>query len=80
MGLDNRQPPSSVMPQCLRRTPKGISGPADNEEPSASKKRRLKKKGATKLKVTNKKPQQAWSIPEGKAYDDYFSVAGGGVS
>jgi hypothetical protein len=79
MGLDNRQPPSVVMPQCLRRTPKGISDLTDNEEPTASKKRRKKKKGVTK--VTNKEPQQAWSIPEGKAYDEYFSIKdGGGVN
>ncbi len=77
MGLDNRQPPSVVIPQCLRRTPKGISAPtANEEEPSATKKRRLRRKEAKK--VTNTEPQQAWSIPEGKTYDEYFSTNGGG--
>jgi hypothetical protein len=82
-GLDNRQPPSVVIPQCLRRTPKGTpDASTDNEEPSASKKRRLKKKAKREgtKQVTNKEPQQAWSIPEGKTYDNYFNNDGEGVN
>jgi hypothetical protein len=88
-GLDNRQPPSVVIPQCLRSTPSGIknvpgiTATADNDDPSPSKKRRLAKKAKREQgasNVTNKEPQQAWSIPEGKAYDDFFKTEGGGVN
>jgi hypothetical protein len=51
--LDNRQPPSVVIPQCLRRTPAGNADTTDNKEPSPSKKRRMAKK-ARKVDVTKK--------------------------
>jgi hypothetical protein len=51
--LDNRQPPSVVIPQCLQRTPAGNADTTDKEEPSPSKKRRMAKK-ARKADVTNK--------------------------
>jgi hypothetical protein len=73
--LDNRKPPSVVIPQCLQRTPttydgdKGSSADGKKrkapEEPGEKTKQRLRK-------ALNKEPQQAWSIPEGKSYLDFF--------
>ena len=64
-GLENRRPPSVLIPQCLRRTPtaskKGGSsdpGPAKKKKSSAAEK--VKKKLAT---VSNSEPQQAWLKP-----------------
>ena len=74
-GLDNRQPPSVIIPQCLRRTPKGNTKD-DNEGKPAAKKRKVVAKKTNLVQVTNDEPQQSWSIPEGKAYLSYFKPGG----
>jgi hypothetical protein len=78
--LDNRQPPSVIIPQCLLRKPKGITSATDTEEPSSrSKKRKANRmNNKEKVKVTNKEPQQDWSIPEGKSFGKYFTTTGTG--
>jgi hypothetical protein len=65
-GLENRQPPSVVIPQCLRRTPTVDNGNGTGGETPPTKKK--KKTARSSEKLTNSEPQQAWSIPEGKAY------------
>jgi hypothetical protein len=74
-GLDNRQPPSVIIPQCLRRTPKGNTKD-DNEGKPAAKKRKVVAKKTNLVQVTNDEPQQSWSIPEGKTYLSYFKPGG----
>jgi hypothetical protein len=73
--LENRKPPSVVIPQCLRRTPTVY----DEDKESTPKKRKApedseeKARKTASKKVVNKEPQHAWSIPEGKTYQDFFS-------
>ena len=83
-GLENRKPPSVVIPQCLRKTPTSIKehqGHDGDSEP-ASKRRKTSNEVAEKRNrekpatAKNKEPQQAWSIPEGKAYIDFFATGG----
>jgi hypothetical protein len=79
-GLENRQPPAVVIPQCLRRTPAltepkptGRAGVGGDEGPAAKKRKKAGKKVTDdKTPVTNKEPQQAWSVPEGKSFASYF--------
>jgi hypothetical protein len=81
-GLENCRPPAVVIPQCLRRTPTpmGPSTPkvptevGGDESPAAKKKKKAAKKAMDdKSVVTNKAPQQAWSIPQGKSFLDFFN-------
>jgi hypothetical protein len=73
-GLENRQPPSVVIPQCLRRTPTVDNGNGTGGETPPTKKK--KKTATSSEKLTNSEPQQAWSIPEGKAYKDHCQQGG----
>jgi hypothetical protein len=83
-GLENRRPPSVVIPQCLRRTPPANKeGTVRDDGPApASKKRRTAKETAEKaarekpIATANKEQQPAWSIPEGKTYMDFFAPGG----
>jgi hypothetical protein len=82
-GLENRRPPSVVIPQCLRRTPPAKeSRENDNGPAPASKKRRTVKEAGEKaarekpIATTNKEQQPAWSIPAGKTYMDFFAPGG----
>jgi hypothetical protein len=73
--LDNREPPSVVIPQCLQRTPATCDG--DQGSSADSKKRKAPEEPGEKTKqrlrkAPNKEPQQAWSIQEGKCYLDFF--------
>jgi hypothetical protein len=78
-GLENRRPPAVVIPQCLRRTPtptgpKATAEVGGDEGPAAKKKKRAAKKATDdKSVVTNTEPQQAWSIPQGKSFLDFFN-------
>jgi hypothetical protein len=85
-GLENRRPPAVVIPQCLRSTPtpSGPAGPkapmevGGDEGPAAKKKKRAAKKSTDdKTVVTNKEPQQAWSVPRGKKFIDFFNGSQG---
>jgi len=72
-GLEDRRPPSVVIPQCLRRTPTDHS----TNNGSAAKKKKTSRETKPKAKrVTNAEPQQAWSVPEGKKYNDFFAEGG----
>ena len=81
-GSENRRPPSVVIPQCLRSTPPTAPKDVGGDEGPAAKKRKRAAKKATddESPVTNKEPQQAWSIPEGKAFADCFAGAQGNDS
>jgi hypothetical protein len=68
--LDDREPPSVVIPQCLRRKPAGIGDTP--EQSTANKKRKLSKTESDKQEVTNPEPQQDWSVPEGKTFLEFF--------
>ena len=84
-GLENRRPPSVVIPQCLRSTttptvpqgvvPKDVGG---DEGPAAKKKKRAAKRlTEDKSPVTNKEPHKDWQLPEGKSYIDFFKGGNG---
>jgi hypothetical protein len=68
--LDDREPPSVVIPQCLRKKPTGIGD--TSEQSTANKKRKLSKTESDKQEVTNPEPQQDWSVPEGKTFLEFF--------
>jgi hypothetical protein len=49
-----------------------------DEGPAAKKKKRVAKKSTDdKTVVTNKEPQQAWSVPRGKKFIDFFNGSQG---
>ena len=76
-GLENRRPPSVVIPQCLRRTPTSApSKGGGSSDPSPTKKKKSSADKAKKKQATasNSEPQQAWSIPQGKKYLDFFAM------
>ena len=75
-GLENRRPPSVVIPQCLRRTPTAPSkGGSSDPSPTKKKKSSVADKAKKKQSaVSNPEPQQAWSIPSGKRYLDFFAM------
>ena len=87
-GLENRRPPSVVIPQCLRRTPTNTKeGPASVDGPAPASKKQKTSNDATgktarekskekPVPTNNKEPQPAWSIPEGKKYLDFFTTGG----
>ena len=80
-GLDNRQPPSVVIPQCLRRTtPNGKTDDIAEGGPTPKKRKKGPKEKPQGSQVKNKEPQQAWSIPEGKEYQAYFPNSGEGIN
>ena len=76
-GLENRRPPSVVIPQCLHRTPTSApSKGGGSSDPSPTKKKKSSADKAKKKQATasNPEPQQAWSIPQGKKYLDFFAM------
>jgi hypothetical protein len=78
-GLENLVPPSVVIPQCLRSTPTdNNTNKAGEGSPAKKKRKTATKDSTTKLKdlAPNPEPQQAWSIPEGKAFNDFFTIGG----
>ena len=88
-GLDNRRPPSVVIPQCLRRTPvKDAPSKDDSSAPETAptKKRKSTKEIADKIAkekpvmVKNPETQKAWLIPEGKTYFEIFEKGGANES
>ena len=86
-GLDNRRPPSVVIPQCLRKTPttKDTPGKDPSSGPATTattKKRKTSKETADKrakeipVVVDNPEPHKAWQLPEGKTYVEIFDKGG----
>lgn len=73
-SLENRQPPSVVIPQCLRKT----QSTAEEDTGPATKKKKATKT-ATKSPVTtdtNPEHQKVFSVPAGKTYTEFFDSGG----
>ena len=65
----------SSFPQCLRRTQTAPKGGGNDPGPGKKKKSSTADNGKKKLAtVSNLEPQQAWSIPHGKRYLDFFAM------